>query len=88
MSEVILDATAGGIRSQITEFGFNFGAAEVFRACSFPDGYVVLVVQTPKGCVEVGVTKTGFIRVYAKPSDNTTSKPKIVTPIQRKGGAE
>lgn len=50
-----------------TQFGFNFGAAEVIRY--FTDekkGWVVLGVETPKECLQIYVTKTGKVRISNK----------------------
>lgn len=48
-----------------TEYGFQYGAAEVTRICSDEKkGWVVLGVKTPKQDIQVYVTKTGKIRIH------------------------
>jgi hypothetical protein len=45
-----------------TKYGFEFGCAEIRRAC--PDdtkGWVSLDVETPKGIWSVYITKTGKV---------------------------
>lgn len=47
-----------------TEFGFNFGSAEVTRVCSDKKkGWVILSVKTPRSEIEIRVTKSGIIHV-------------------------
>lgn len=48
-----------------TKYGFEYGAAKVSRYCSDEKkGWVDLGIETPKGTIQVYVTKTGKIRVY------------------------
>lgn len=47
-----------------TQFGFEYGAARVVRIASDKKGWVVIGVTSPKGSVEVHVTKTGKIRLW------------------------
>jgi hypothetical protein len=52
-----------------TALGFEFGAASVCRCRSDEEsGWAVIEVKTPKGAVDVYVTKTGnvTIRKYGK----------------------
>ena len=49
---------------ELTEYGFRFGAALVERCMSLGGGRVVVTVKTPKGALDVYVTKTGKMRVY------------------------
>ena len=55
--------------NRITEFGFEFGAATVTRACSDKKkGWVIVLLDTPKfhhnGSIQIYVTKTGKVRIY------------------------
>ena len=53
------------IRRQETQYGFNYGAAEVERmCCDEKKGWVVLGINTPKCRLQVYVTKTGKVRVF------------------------
>ena len=55
------------IKSEVTEFGFNWGTAEVTRLFSDEaKGWVTIGIKTPKGEIQVYVTKTGKIRVHDK----------------------
>ena len=56
------DSTA--LVSRGTQFGFQFGAALVERAASHKEA-VTVMVTTPKGSLQIYVTKTGKIRVYS-----------------------
>jgi len=49
------------MRSGITEFGFQFGAATVERWYGGADGRVWIGIKTEKGELQVYVTKTGKI---------------------------
>ena len=51
-------------KTSLTEYGFQFGAALVERCASLPGERVVVSVTTPKGALQVYVTKTGKMRVY------------------------
>jgi len=56
-----------GIKGKATEFGFDWGAAEVARLFSDDrKGWVTIGVKTPKGEIQVYVSKTGKIRVHDK----------------------
>jgi hypothetical protein len=47
-----------------TAFGFEFGAASVCRCCSDDKkGWVVIEVKTPRGAVDIYVTKTGKVSI-------------------------
>jgi hypothetical protein len=47
-----------------TAFGFEFGAASVCRCCSDEKkGWVVFEVKTPKGAIDIYVTKTGKVSI-------------------------
>lgn len=54
-------------RTENTQYGFIFGAAEVERLCSDDKTeWVYLSIKTPRKTqgIEVYVTKTGKLRVY------------------------
>ena len=51
-----------------TKYGFEWGAADVMRYCSDEkEGWVILGIETPKhkDGVQIYVTKTGKVRIYA-----------------------
>ena len=52
----------GDVKAEITQYGFQFGAAKVERFASHK-GYVVIGLTTPKHRLEITVTPTGIIRV-------------------------
>lgn len=52
------------VRRELTEYGFQFGAALVERCLEVGKGAVVVSVKTPKHKLDVYVTKTGKMRVY------------------------
>ncbi len=53
--------------SEITEYGFTWGAAEVARLFSDDrKGWVTIGIKTPNGEIQVYVSKTGKIRVHDK----------------------
>lgn len=55
------------IKGETTEFDFNWGAAEVSRLFSNnAKGWVTVGIKTPKGEIQVYVSKTGKIRVHDK----------------------
>lgn len=56
----------------LTEYGFQFGAALVERCTELRKGSVVVTVTTPKGRLDVYVTRTGKTRVF---SDGQEWKP-------------
>jgi len=65
------------IQGKNTEFGFNWGAAEVSRLFSDDaKGWVTIGIKTLKDEVQVYVTKTGKIRVHT--ADGTEWKPEKV----------
>lgn len=47
---------------EVTDYGFNYGAAEVRRLTKVR-GTAVIEVKTPKQTIMIYVTKTGQIRV-------------------------
>lgn len=50
-----------------TDYGFEYGAAEITRVCSDDKkGWIVLQVETPKARLQVYVTKTGKMTLYGK----------------------
>lgn len=50
-----------------TDYGFEYGAAEIIRVCSDDkNGWIVLQVKTPKARLQVYVTKTGKMTLYGK----------------------
>jgi hypothetical protein len=52
------------MRSERTEYGFTYGAAEVRRVTSDDKkGWVVIDVETSKVTLQLYVTKTGKMRV-------------------------
>ena len=51
--------------SHETEYGFQYGAASVSRACSDQKkGWVVIEINTPRDDLQIYVTKTGKVRVH------------------------
>lgn len=53
------------VRAEITEFGFNYGAAEVKRM--FRDhkkGTCLIGIDTPRATIQIYVTRTGKVRVF------------------------
>ena len=50
-------------RSETTQYGFIFGAAEVQRTMSHK-GYVVIRVITPRQTLAIKVTPTGLIKSW------------------------
>lgn len=52
------------VRSELTDYGFQFGAALVERCMDVGKGAVVLRVKTPKCELDIYVTKTGKMRAY------------------------
>ena len=56
--------TTDDVRREVTEYGFQFGAALVERCAAVGRGAVVVTVTTPKGKLDVYVTKTGKMRVF------------------------
>jgi len=64
------------IRYEETQYGFNYGAAEVSRACSDSErGWVAIRITTPKTDLQVYVTKTGKVRVYTWGGNEWKEKP-------------
>ena len=65
------------VHFKATKFGFEYGAAKVFRCHSGDRGEVVITVETPKHpgseAIQVYVTKTGKVRVFG--SDGEWSRP-------------
>lgn len=50
------------VKTEITQYGFNFGAAKVERICSDEKKqWVVFRIETPKENLQVYVTKTGKV---------------------------
>ena len=48
-----------------TQYGFEYGAAKVVRVGSVEkEGWVWIGMKTPKGEINIYVTKTGKIRVF------------------------
>lgn len=45
--------------NKLTEFGFVFGAMEVTRACTFPDGACVIIVKAKKKEISIIVSRGG-----------------------------
>lgn len=66
-----------------TDYGFEFGAAIVTRACSMPYGTVIVSITTPrlKIGLDIYVTKTGKVRVFG---ETTEWKPESKTKLSRK----
>ena len=56
------------IKYEETDYGFNYGCAEVSRMCSEDKkGWVLFRVDTPKdNAIQIYVTKTGKIRISDK----------------------
>lgn len=65
------------MKGKITEFGFEFGPAEIVRACSDEKkGWVIILLKTakhPKG-IQLYITKTGKVRVYSDKGELTERK--------------
>lgn len=57
-------ATKDTVRRELTEYGFQFGAALVERCMETGRGGVVVTVKTPKCTLDVYVTKTGKVRLW------------------------
>ena len=54
------------IAGRLTDYGFEWGAADVTRICNDKrTGAVVIGVTTPKTGVQIYVTKTGKLRVFS-----------------------
>jgi hypothetical protein len=50
-----------------TEFGFNWGPAEVTRCCELPDGRRVVQVKTPHKTLDIYISATGrSVRVFSE----------------------
>ena len=63
--DVTLCVFAESIHYKETDYGFEYGAAEVIRVASDEKkGWVVVEVQSPKSNIRIYVTKTGKIRLY------------------------
>jgi len=57
------------MNNKITDYGFNFGSAEIERCCSDDKkGWVVIMLKTPKhpNGLQIYVTKTGKVRIFGK----------------------
>ena len=53
------------IKTETTQYGFNFGAAKVQRLCSDEKKqWVVFSIVTPKEQLQVYVTKTGKVVIH------------------------
>lgn len=52
------------IRCEETKYGFNYGAAKITRLFSHTDGSVTLSLATPKGELQIYVTRTGKVRIF------------------------
>ena len=57
------------INYRLTDFGFEYGAAEIERT-HHRDGWVVLSLKTPKGELQIYVTKTGQVRIFDYHGEN------------------
>lgn len=49
--------------ARLTEFGFEYGPAEVTRLCTDGDGGVWIEIATARRRMRIRVTPTGLIRV-------------------------
>ena len=47
----------------LTNTGFKFGALEVDRVCTLPNGQACVRLETPKMALNIRVTKTGEMSV-------------------------
>ena len=55
------------MRFAVTQYGFQYGAAEVTRMCSDEKKeWVCLGIETPRDKLQIYVTKTGKVRVWNK----------------------
>ena len=53
------------IKTEVTQYGFNFGAAKVERIASDDKRqWVVIGVETPKEILHIYVTKTGKVNIH------------------------
>lgn len=72
--------TTHTIPAHATNYGFQFGAVLVERMCSDPKkGWTMLSLKTPKGEVQVYITRTGRVRFF-KPLEGEFE----LTPIERR----
>lgn len=57
-------------RSEITQYGFNYGSAKITRIHTSKDGSVFVGLKTPRtrGIMQIYVTKTGKVRVFGADS--------------------
>ena len=66
-------------RFENTEFGFNWGAAEITRCFSDPnEGWITLLLKTPREEIQIYVTKTGKVRVHGRTGEWTKPKKRIM----------
>jgi hypothetical protein len=70
------------MRSEITEYGFNFGSLTVERACSHK-GTAMLNIKTPKGIIQIQASPSGktYISVWSALMEN---RFKLVAKISSK----
>lgn len=55
------------VRAEVTEYGFNYGAAEVTRMHrDHARGTCLIGIKTPRAELQVYVTRTGLVRVFDK----------------------
>lgn len=63
--EKAMPVDTGMLHYRETQYGFEWGAASVTRGFSGDlQGWVTLLIDTPKHDLQIYVTKTGKVRVY------------------------
>lgn len=75
------------VEGEITEYGFDWGAAEVVRM--FSDGrhgWVTIGVKTPKYDIQIYVTKTGKVRIHDTDGEWLPRPKKARKRTAKKGG--
>lgn len=72
-----MQTSRGKIRYEETQYGFNYGAAEITRIHSDDkQGWVILSLKSPKAELQIYVTKTGKIRVWNYKTGQEYQAPK------------
>lgn len=58
-----------------TQYGFDYGAAEITRIFSDPKkGWITLGLKTPKQDLQIYVTRTGKVRIHNNDGEWTAPK--------------
>lgn len=67
------------IRFGEADYGFFYGAAEVTRLFSDPKtGRVVIGIKTPKQAIQIGISRTGKVRIHNNDGEWTAPPKKVV----------